>query len=121
MAIIPTEEFLISPFEGIVKQISSNKHIIIIKSQEGFDVLIHLGIDSLQVDSQSIECYVTEGDCVKAGDRLLKFNLDELKAKSKSIVTPVIFTNLKEDQYIYYKFKSRFEKVRPLKIYICKK
>lgn len=119
-AIIPEDEYLKSPCNGTIKQIVKNKRIVIISTDDGFDILIHLGIDSREVLSSTIDVFVSEGEKVKIGDKILKFSLEELRNKSKSITTPIIFTNLKEDQYIYYDKKNKLIKLKPMKIYICK-
>lgn len=121
IAIIPSNDVLLSPCEGIIKQISTNKHIVVITSLEGYEILIHLGIDSLQMDSSKISVYFKEGDFVKVGDRILTFDLEELKKSAKSPITPVVFTNLKENQYIYYRFKKKLLRFKPINILICKK
>lgn len=121
LAIVPESGSVKSPFNGTIKSISKSKHIIAISSEGGIDVLIHIGIDSLRINNEDIESLVNEGDKVNQGQEMLKINLDNIKDNVKSIITPVIFTNLKNDEYIYYGFKSIVSRLKPLKIYICKK
>lgn len=121
LAIIPNEGKIFSPITGKVKTVSRDKHIIIIESNDGLEVLIHIGIGTLGIDSGLIDCLVKPGHDVKIGDLIINFDLEGIKNKVKSIVTPVIFTTLDDNEYIYYRFNSILSKIKKYNIFICKK
>lgn len=102
-AISPKEGLLKSPVKGMVITLSKEMHSITIRTLEGFDVLIHIGIDSLNLRGKGFNAFVQEGDIVNAGDNLIEFSLDILNSEAKSSVIPVIFKGIGKDKFIYFK------------------
>ena len=92
-AITPTEGKVVSPFDGEIVQVFHTKHAIGIRSNEGVEILIHVGLETVKLNGEGFDAHVTEGQKVNAGDHLLTFNLDYIKENAKSTITPVIFTN----------------------------
>lgn len=93
-AILPTEGMVISPVDGEIVTFFPTKHAIGIKANDGREILIHVGIDTVKLEGKGFEALVAQGDKVEAGQPLLKMDLAYIKAHAVSIITPIIFTNL---------------------------
>lgn len=93
IAIIPREGKLVSPVEGEIIQVFPTKHAIGIKSVKGLEILIHVGLETVELKGEGFEVFVKEGQSVKAGDVLSSFDIPFLESKNKEIVTPIIITN----------------------------
>lgn len=93
-AIEPSQGEVVAPVTGKIASVFRTKHAIGLISDTGLEVLIHVGIDTVALDGEGFELLVQEGDPVKAGQPILKVNLETLKAHNKPIITPVIFSNL---------------------------
>ena len=92
-AIEPSEGLVTSPFNGVVSAVFPSKHAIGLTSEEnGAELLIHVGVDTVQLNGEGYEMFVKEGDKVKIGDTLLKFDVDFIK-QSYNLITPIIITN----------------------------
>ena len=92
-AIEPKDGIVKSPIKGKVVQIASKKHALGIESEEGIELLIHLGIDSVELEGEGFKTLVELGDKVKIGDNLLKVNWEQIKDKITSTITPIVITN----------------------------
>jgi glucose PTS system EIICBA or EIICB component len=99
-AIVPTEGTIVSPITGKVVNVFPTKHAIGLESKAGREVLIHVGIDTVKLEGKGFEALVKEGDQVEAGQPLLEVDLDYIKANAPSVMTPIVFTNLKEGQQV---------------------
>ncbi|PPA69010.1 glucose-specific PTS transporter subunit IIBC [Jeotgalibacillus proteolyticus] len=93
-AIVPSSGEVFSPVDGKIVNVSPTKHAIGIESDQGREILIHFGIDTVKLKGEGFETKVKEGDTVKAGDLLLEVDLEFVEANVPSIITPIIFTNL---------------------------
>jgi sugar PTS system EIIA component len=93
IAIEPVEGKVVSPVKGEVVSIFPTKHAIGIKTELGVEILIHVGIDTVNMNGEGFEGHVKVGDKVNPGDLLLTFDLELVKEKAASTVTPVIITN----------------------------
>ena len=91
---VPEDGEIVAPFDGTVKTIFPTKHAIGIESDEGIELLIHIGIDTVKLDGAGFESMVNAGDTIKKGQTLMHVDLDYIKANAPSIVTPLILTNL---------------------------
>lgn len=94
VAIEPTNGLVVAPCAGKVVQIFPTNHAVGIETKEGFDILIHLGIDTVELDGEGFERLVEEGQTVEMGTPLIKMDLEKVKEKGKSIITPVIVTTM---------------------------
>lgn len=97
VAILPEEGIVYAPFDGKVEMVFKTGHAIGLVNQEGIEVLIHIGIDTVKLDGEGFESFVKVNDIVKQGQKLIEFDIEFIKGKGFEVVTPVIFTNLKED------------------------
>ena len=93
IAINPTEGKVVSPINGIVQMIFKTKHAIGLKSEDGAEILIHIGMDTVQLDGKHFIAHVNDGDKFKVGDTLVEFDMDAIKKEGYELVTPVIITN----------------------------
>ena len=92
VAIVPTEGKLYAPFDGTVESVFETKHAIGLSNIHGVEVLIHIGLETVELKGQFFDAKVKDGDVVKKGDLLIEFNLEEIK-KKYDIITPIVVTN----------------------------
>lgn len=90
-AIIPQGEYFYAPFTGSVEMVFPTGHAIGLKSEDGIEVLIHIGLDTVNLNGEGYKTFVKQGDKVKMGDPLIKVDLTLIKEKGYDITTPVIF------------------------------
>ena len=93
VAIIPEEGVVVSPVEGTVEAVLDSKHAIAIKSRDGIEILIHVGIDTVNLGGKYYNNFVKVGDNVKVGDKLLEFDIEEIINNGYEITTPVLICN----------------------------
>lgn len=99
-AIVPVEGTIVSPVNGKIVNLFPTKHAIGILSDTGREILIHVGIDTVNLKGQGFETLVAENDVVEQGQPLLKVDLDYIKEHATSIITPIVFTNLAEGEKV---------------------
>jgi PTS system D-glucosamine-specific IIC component len=99
-AIVPAEGTIVSPVSGKIVNLFPTKHAIGILSDTGREILIHVGIDTVNLKGQGFETLVSENDIVDQGQPLLKVDLDYIKEHATSTITPVVFTNLAEGEKV---------------------
>lgn len=92
IAIIPSEGKLYAPFDGKVNLVFDTKHAIGLENEAGAEMLIHIGLETVNLNGEHFTPKVKAGNTVKKGDLLVEFDLDEIK-KEYEIVTPVLITN----------------------------
>lgn len=93
IAVLPTEGRVVAPVGGTITTLFKTKHAIGLSSDEGVDILIHVGIDTVQLDGEHFTAHIKQGDRVNAGDLLVEFNIEKIKEAGYELVTPVIITN----------------------------
>jgi len=93
VVIVPSQGELVSPVNGRVTVFFPTKHAIGILSDEGVEILMHIGMDTVNLEGKGFEGYVSQGDKVKAGDKLISFDIDMIKKAGYITETPVIITN----------------------------
>ncbi|SDZ34051.1 PTS system, D-glucosamine-specific IIC component [Evansella caseinilytica] len=99
-AIEPTEGNVVSPVAGKVVNLFPTKHAIGLQTADGKEILVHVGIDTVNMKGEGFEALVQQGDEVKQGQPLLKVDLEKVKAEATSTITPIVFTNLKEGESV---------------------
>ncbi|WP_445480247.1 N-acetylglucosamine-specific PTS transporter subunit IIBC [Lysinibacillus irui] len=90
----PTDGTVYAPFDGQVVMIFPTKHAIGLKSNTGVEVLIHVGLDTVKLNGEGFELFVTDGQTIKRGEALLKADITHIKDQVPSVITPVVFTSL---------------------------
>jgi len=93
VCIIPTGNQVFAPVSGTVTNLFPTLHAIGITSYDGVEVLIHIGMDTVNLNGQYFKAYVKQGDTVKRGQLLVEFDRDELLKMNINLQTPVIITN----------------------------
>ena len=93
VAIMPTDNKVYAPFDGKVAMVTGSKHAIGLTADNGIELLIHVGLDTVQLNGAPFKYKVAEGDEFKAGDVLLEFDLAAIKQAGLSPITPIIVTN----------------------------
>ncbi|TRZ35660.1 PTS glucose transporter subunit IIA [Niallia circulans] len=99
-AIDPTNGTLVSPVDGQVVNIFPTKHAISLMDNNGREILIHVGLDTVTLKGEGFISHVEDGQKVKQGQKLMDIDFDAIKSKVPSIITPIIFTNLKENEKV---------------------
>ncbi|TDT56516.1 PTS sugar transporter subunit IIA [Fonticella tunisiensis] len=94
IAFEPSEGVLYAPVDGEIVQIFPTKHAVGIKTTGDLEILLHIGVDTVNMGGEGFESFVSAGDRVKAGQKLVTFNIDLIKEKAKSAITPLIITNM---------------------------
>ena len=93
IAVIPTKGEVISPFDGTVDVFFETHHALGLKSNDGLEMLIHVGLETVNLEGKYFTPKVKTGDKVKKGDVLLTFDINAIKEEGYDIVTPIIITN----------------------------
>nr|MBK5235201.1 PTS glucose transporter subunit IIA [Clostridium sp.] len=89
---VSTEGVLYAPIDGEILQVFPTKHAMLLKSKEGIEILLHIGIDTVEMKGEGFEAYAQKGQQVKAGDKLLTFDNDLIKAKAKTNLSVLVLT-----------------------------
>lgn len=93
IAIIPEENKVYAPFDGEITTFFHTGHAIAIKSNDGIDLLIHVGIDTVKLDGKHFIKHKKQGDLVKKGDLLLEFDKEAIINEGYNIITPILITD----------------------------
>lgn len=93
IAIEPTEAKVYAPFEGTVVMVAPTKHAIGLKAENGVELLIHIGLDTVTLDGSPFTVKVKDGEKFNKGDLLIEFDKDYILDKGLKTITPVIITN----------------------------
>ncbi|MFC6200678.1 beta-glucoside-specific PTS transporter subunit IIABC [Lactiplantibacillus nangangensis] len=96
LAILPTTGEVHAPFDGQVVSVFPTKHAIGLKSNTGIELLIHLGLDTVNLKGEHFDTQVKVNDIVKAGDLLETFDIKAIEADGYDMTVPIIVTNTKE-------------------------
>lgn len=93
IAIDPSEGKVVSPVAGEIVQLFPTKHAVGLKTDSGLEVLVHIGLETVGMEGEGFESHVSAGDKVNVGDELITFDMDLVREKAKSTITPIILTN----------------------------
>ncbi|WP_117017615.1 PTS sugar transporter subunit IIA [Aeribacillus pallidus] len=96
IAVIPKDGKVVSPVKGQIIQVFPTKHAIGIRTKHGLEVLIHVGLDTVELNGEGYEVTVSEGQKVKIGDPIMNVDIEFIEKNNKEIVTPIIITNSAE-------------------------
>lgn len=111
-AVIPLEGKVFAPFDGTIVGLLDSHHAVGMESENGIEILIHVGMDTVKLGGKHFTCHIEDGQQVKKGQLLLEFDMDAIKAEGYEIVTPVIITNSDEFTEITTEVAGRGEKRR---------
>jgi len=93
VAVIPTEGVVFAPCDGEIISVFRTLHAITIKADNGAEIIIHVGLETVALNGQYYEAHVKDGERIKKGELLLTFDLNKIKAEGYDVITPVIVTN----------------------------
>ncbi|MGE5631326.1 MAG: PTS glucose transporter subunit IIA [Caulobacteraceae bacterium] len=93
VAIEPESDTILSPCDGKVLLVPKTLHAVAIESQNGAEVLIHIGIDTVELKGQGFTSHINSGDVVKRGDKLISFDREYITGEGKAITIPIVITN----------------------------
>ena len=93
VAIIPTDGKVAAPVSGTVSMVFPTNHAVGLVDENGVEVLVHIGIDTVSMNGEGFTGHVKQGDTVKAGDLMIEVDLDKVKEAGFNTIIPVIITN----------------------------
>lgn len=94
--IYPEKGEVVAPFDGTVMTLFPTKHAIGLVSEGGLELLIHIGLDTVQLDGKYFEAHVLQGEHVKKGQKLVTFDIEAIQNAGYSVETPIIVTNAED-------------------------
>ncbi len=93
VAIVPTNNVVISPVEGTVSVLFPSKHAVGITTKDGVELLVHIGLNTVMLNGEGFTAFVKQGDKVVCGQKLLEFDKEFILSKGYSLQSPVLVTN----------------------------
>ena len=93
IAIRPSTGRVVAPVNGMIAILFETKHACTIVSDQGTEILIHIGLDTVNLKGKYYKAYVKDGDKVKVGDLILEFDMDKIKEAGYDLITPVVICN----------------------------
>ncbi|WP_160686012.1 PTS glucose transporter subunit IIA [Clostridium sp. C2-6-12] len=119
-AVIPAGNKVYSPADGEVIVLFPTKHALVLLTDEGLEVLVHIGINTSSLKGEGFSVHVKKGDKVKAGDLLISFDNEIIIKSGKSLISPIIITNMNSVKGLSIDFgnKKVLEKVAEIKTII---
>lgn len=97
-AVLPEEGKVYAPADGVITSIFDTKHAICFTSSQGTEILIHIGVDTVNLQGKYFTAHVKDGDAVKRGQLLIEFDKEQIEKAGYDTVIPMIFTDLPEDR-----------------------
>lgn len=95
-AIVPETNLLIAPCDGIIENIPNSKHAVAFAADNGAQILMHIGIDTVNLKGEHFKAFVSDGDRVKMGDPMIEFDAQAIRDVGYDLTTPVVITNTAE-------------------------
>ena len=93
MAVKPTSGKVVSPVKGVVTQMFDTCHAVSLTSDDGIEILIHVGLDTVKLKGEHFTSLAKNGDKVEIGSELIQFDLEAIKAAGYDVVTPIVVCN----------------------------
>lgn len=106
VAIIPTKGQVVAPFDGTIDVFFKTHHAIGLRSETGVELLIHVGLDTVNLEGKYFTPHRKQGDTIKTGDVILEFDIEKIKKAGYELVTPIIITNSQQFMDIIVKKKD---------------
>ncbi|MFV0362557.1 MAG: beta-glucoside-specific PTS transporter subunit IIABC [Suipraeoptans sp.] len=100
VGIEPTEGRVVAPCDCKVRMIFNTKHAVGLESKEGAEIIIHVGLDTVNLNGEYFDIKVKEGDTLKTGDDIMTFDMDKIKGAGYALTTPVLISNVDRYNYI---------------------
>lgn len=96
IAIVPTEGKVYAPFDGVVEALYRTKHAIGLKANNGVEILIHIGVDTVSLKGKYFNAHIKQGETIQAGDLLVEFDPDGIKSAGYNTITSIVVTNMQQ-------------------------
>ena len=96
VAIVPSEGKIYAPADGEIGMVFETLHAVSMTADNGVEILVHVGLDTVELKGEGFEAHVQAGDKVKKGDLMLSVDLDAVQAAGYDIVTPILVCNTDE-------------------------
>lgn len=96
VAIVPSEGRVVAPASGEVVVMFETKHAVSIRTEDGAELIVHIGLDTVNLRGEHFTAHVAQGDHVKAGDLLVEFDMEAIKAAGYDVITPMVVCNTPE-------------------------
>lgn len=114
VGIEPEEGLVVSPVDGEISTVVDSRHAVGISGPKGMEILIHVGVDTVNMKGDGFTCFVKEGDKVKAGQKLIAFDIDKIQKAGYSSTTAVLLTNSDDYSNFMVKKTGRTERMEEL-------
>ena len=96
LAIIPRSNTFVAPVAGVITKIFSTNHAFSIRAQNGVEVLVHIGLDTVALNGEGFKRLAKEGDTVSVGKPIVSADIEFIKSRGKEIITPIVLNHEKE-------------------------
>ncbi|MEY8352277.1 PTS glucose transporter subunit IIA [Lachnospiraceae bacterium 54-53] len=96
VAIVPAKGRIVAPADGVLTVMFETKHAVSITSDNGAEIIVHVGLDTVNLKGEHYTSYKKQGDRVRAGELLLEFDMEAIKKAGYDLITPVIVCNSPE-------------------------
>ncbi len=96
MAIMPHSNTFVAPISGVVSKIFSTNHAFSIRTKNGLEVMVHIGLDTVELNGEGFKALAKEGDKVSVGKPIISADLAFIESKGKPIVTPIVVNHKKD-------------------------
>lgn len=96
VAVRPIGNKIVAPVDGVIGKIFETNHAFSMESKEGVELFVHFGIDTVELKGEDFTRIAQEGQSVKRGDTVIEFDLALLESKAKSVLTPIVISNMDE-------------------------
>jgi PTS system glucose-specific IIA component len=93
LAIVPEQGVVVAPVDATVAHLFETNHAIGLQTKEGLEILIHIGLDTVNLKGEGFKSFVQVGDKAKQGQKLIEFDIERIKKANYSTTTPVVITN----------------------------
>ncbi len=93
VAIIPSNGEIVSPIEGVITRLFPTHHAFLITTKDNIEVMVHIGLDTVELKGEGFKVLKQEGDKVKVNTPIIRVDLEYLKLKGKDIVTPIVVSD----------------------------
>ncbi|MCT4509451.1 MAG: PTS glucose transporter subunit IIA [Tepidibacter sp.] len=106
VAVIPSNNKAVAPCDGEITQIFPTNHAFGITTKEGLEILVHIGIDTVELKGEGFKRILEAGTWVKKGDAIVEVDLEYIKNNGKDTITPIIITNMDKIESMHKNFKN---------------
>ncbi|NMF04311.1 PTS sugar transporter subunit IIA [Clostridium beijerinckii] len=94
LAIMPEEDIIVAPADGELTLVFNTKHAFAMKLDNGIEVLVHIGLDTVKLNGEGFEQLTESGNKIKAGTPIIKVDREFIKSKGLSLIIPILITNV---------------------------